>query len=144
VRSPRVRICVHNSPSPSFPQQPRKIIIGSTIIANSEAWKRSPIGPLHRFLPAARQSPPPWRGLKTPTSDWSIAAVPAGRTGPRLVLPFPARLMSQWFRIPELASAFVLRGTARWLQIAAVGKRPSSGGIHYGPLTRKRPQLGVH
>jgi hypothetical protein len=52
--------------------------------------------------------------------------------------------MSQWLRVPDLASASVLRGTAWWLQTAVVGKRPSSGGIHYGPLTRQWPQLGPH
>jgi hypothetical protein len=130
--------------TPSFPQYPREIIIGFPTIANSANWKTSPIGPLHTVLTAARQN----RGGQSPHTDWSIAVVPSSPSGkdrPRLVLPFPATLLSQWLRIPRIRCPSVLRGTARWLQTtAAVGARPSSGGIHCGPLTRKWPQLGLH
>jgi hypothetical protein len=130
--------------TPSFPQYPREIIIGFPTIANSANWKTSPIGPLHTVLTAARQN----RGDQSPHTDWSIAVVPSSPSGkdrPGWSCHSQRRCCPSGSESQEFACASVLRGTARWLQTtAAVGARPSSGGIHCGPLTRKWPQLGLH
>ena len=147
MRSLRLGSACHNPPSP-LPLPFRNNRGKSSL--DPLPSRIPPTGRHLRSDHCIRFSPRPGKiaGVKAPTPTGQLLSspvVPAGRTGPRLVLPFPATLVSQWLRIPEIACAFVLRGTARWLQTtAAVGARPSSDGIHCGPLTRKRPQLGLY